>query len=83
MSPAAGAHTGTSLRPIEISDAEELVEVLVANRAFLQPWEPAHDDAYFTAETQRSAIAAALERCVLDLMYPFAILHTGRLVGPA
>lgn len=70
-----------TLRTLERADAEALLEVLLANRAFLQPWEPAHDDAYFTLDAQRAGIDAALERRDLDLMYPFAIVAAGRLVG--
>jgi [ribosomal protein S5]-alanine N-acetyltransferase len=45
------------IRPLARADAEELAALYAANREFLQPFEPARDDGFFTAERQRERIA--------------------------
>jgi ribosomal-protein-alanine N-acetyltransferase len=52
--------TGTRL--ICVDDAPVITGLLIRNRDFLAPWEPARDDGHFTVEAQRKAIGAALER---------------------
>lgn len=50
----------TTLRLITLDDADELVQVLTANREFLRPWEPARGDSYFTPAGQARVIAGCL-----------------------
>jgi ribosomal-protein-alanine N-acetyltransferase len=40
-----------------VADAEALLDVLVRDRAFLDPWEPSRPDAFFTLEVQRRGVA--------------------------
>jgi [ribosomal protein S5]-alanine N-acetyltransferase len=52
---------GLYLRQLELADAEALLDLLVGERAFLDPWEPARGDAFFTLEVQRRGIAKLRE----------------------
>lgn len=74
MSDPVGARV--SIRPVALEDAEELAAVYAANRAFLAPFEPIRDDAFFTAEGQRAAHAASPGN-----RHAFAIVVEGRIVG--
>ncbi|WP_460857145.1 GNAT family N-acetyltransferase [Nocardiopsis coralliicola] len=62
-------------------DAEELAQVLRRNRAYLAPWEPLRDDAYFTAAAQRGLLNAALKAYAAGAMLPLAIVDGGRIAG--
>jgi ribosomal-protein-alanine N-acetyltransferase len=67
---------------LSADDAEELASVLRANREFLAPWDPHHDDSYFTAAGQRAALDRALEAHARGAMMPLAIIEgDGRLAG--
>ncbi len=48
------------IRPLDISDAPELAEAYVANRGYLQPWEPVHPDGFYTVGGQQDAV----DRCL-------------------
>ena len=52
---------GLYLRQLEVADAEALLGLLVGERAFLDPWEPARSDAFFTLEVQQRGIAKLRE----------------------
>jgi ribosomal-protein-alanine N-acetyltransferase len=47
------------IRQLVAEDAAELARLLHANRSFLAPFEPEHDEDFFTAEGQRARIEAA------------------------
>ncbi|RKP47992.1 N-acetyltransferase [Cohnella endophytica] len=49
------------IRPLEITDAEELLALRVCNRSFLQPFEPIRLEGYWTLEEQRNLIAASVQ----------------------
>ncbi len=69
-------------RLASVDDAEELAAVVVANRAFLGPWEPLHDEAYFTVGGQREQLERALERYGREAMVPLMIVdEAGLIVG--
>jgi ribosomal-protein-alanine N-acetyltransferase len=68
------------IREFDVADAEALLEVLVRDRAFLDPWEPARPDAFFTLEVQRRGIGKLRE--AEDLVdYGIFVVDTGELVG--
>lgn len=46
------------LREARICDARAAADYYRRNRAFLEPWEPAHDEAFFTSAGQRRLILA-------------------------
>ncbi|MCL2582068.1 MAG: GNAT family N-acetyltransferase [Streptosporangiales bacterium] len=69
-------------RLIEQGDAEALAALLTANREFLEPWEPEHDESFFTLARQRAVIRRHLEEHVRGQTVPFAILdESGDLAG--
>jgi ribosomal-protein-alanine N-acetyltransferase len=47
------------IRPLVPEEAADLAELLEANRAFLEPYEPEHAEDFFTAAAQRSRIETA------------------------
>jgi ribosomal-protein-alanine N-acetyltransferase len=65
------------LRLLRTEDAEELTEVLRANREFLAPWEPERDEEFFTPAGQRATIAAKLDAHASGHQVPFVICGPG------
>jgi ribosomal-protein-alanine N-acetyltransferase len=61
------------IRPLVPRDAEELARLLVANRAFLAPYEPERPEAFYTVRGQRDRIRHA--------DHLFAILDGSRIAG--
>ncbi|MEH1097778.1 GNAT family N-acetyltransferase [Micromonospora sp. CPCC 205561] len=69
-------------RLISPDDAPALTERLRENRDFLAPWDPLRDDAFFTLDAQRDAIAQALQAYDRGTMVPLAIVDADdRLIG--
>jgi [ribosomal protein S5]-alanine N-acetyltransferase len=62
------------IRPLTPEDAAELVELLIENREFLAPFEPARDGGFFTVSGQRDRIEE-------DSSHSFAILAANRIAG--
>lgn len=69
------------VRLIAPSDAEPLAALLVRNRDWLAPWDPARPESYFTPEGQRSEIEACLRRRGRGQMLPLVITTDGVVVG--
>lgn len=70
------------LRLIDPADATPLAELQLRNRAYLAPWEPARDDEYFTAPSQRERIGSALDRYERGEELPLVVLDDqNRLAG--
>jgi len=69
-------------RLLSVDDAEELAAVVCENRDFLAPWEPLHNEAYFTVSGQRASLERALDAHARGTMVPLAIIDAdGRLAG--
>jgi ribosomal-protein-alanine N-acetyltransferase len=58
------------LRPLTPEDAPRLLQYVQRNRAWLDPWEPAHPESYFTLEGQRSILI----QCQEDRRYETGVL---------
>ncbi|MDO3409549.1 GNAT family protein [Saccharibacillus sp. CPCC 101409] len=71
------------LRPFEVEDAEELLELRLTNREFLQPLEPLRSDSYLTLPGQRTEILQGIQGRQRDQAYIYAVRlqETGRLLG--
>lgn len=69
------------LRPLETRDASPLLEIRTRTRAFLEPWEPARPEEFWTLEGQRQTVAAALAERDAGRAFPFAIVEDGALAG--
>ena len=63
-----------TLQPLTSADAAELAALLVENRAFLAPFEPARGERFFTTDGQRERIAQEESRS-------FAIVAENRIAG--
>ncbi len=63
------------IRELTDADAEELATLYVANRGFLEPFEPARGDAWFTPAGQRERLAQPLNG------WRFAILDGDAIAG--
>ena len=64
------------------ADVPVLVDVLVANRDFLAPWDPVRPDDYFTVDGQRAVVRNALDGHARGATLPHVILdETGQVVG--
>jgi hypothetical protein len=62
-------------RLLSVDDAEELTALVGENREFLAPWEPQHDELYFTVEGQRDSLRRALEAYAREAMVPIPALR--------
>jgi len=65
------------LRPLEVADAAELLALLVANRTFLQPFEPVRADRFFTLDEQRALLRTMADDRADDRGYAFAVVERG------
>ncbi|MDQ0416196.1 ribosomal-protein-alanine N-acetyltransferase [Croceifilum oryzae] len=63
------------LRPLEISDAEPLCQLLLRNRSFFQPYEPIRPESYYCLDTQTQQISAAIQSFANDSGYTFGIFR--------
>lgn len=69
-------------RLVSADDAPVLAELLRNNREFLAPWEPARDEAYFTAKHQQALVLHALREHAAERMLPQVILDdAAQVVG--
>lgn len=64
-------------------DAAELLDLIVRNREFLEPWDPVRPPSWFTLASVQADIARTLADRRADRGYVFGIREreTGRLVG--
>lgn len=67
---------------LQLSDAEELTELLVQNREFLRQWDPLRDDEFFSVAKQADLARISLEACEKGGMVPLVILNrAGSIAG--
>jgi ribosomal-protein-alanine N-acetyltransferase len=69
------------LTPLVAGDADELLAVMLRNRAFLEPYEPARAESDFTPAGVRTSIADLAAARVAGSAYPFCIRAGGAIVG--
>src|SRR4051812_48983536 len=69
-------------RLASIEDAAALTDQLTANRDFLAPWQPAREESFFSADTQRSLLADALDAYARGTAVPLVIIaEDGQPIG--
>ncbi|WP_233153431.1 GNAT family N-acetyltransferase [Kineosporia sp. R_H_3] len=72
----------TATRPLTADDVPALVDLVIANRAFLAPYEPDRGPAWFTEAGQAAAVRDALERADEGVIVPRVVLAPdGSVVG--
>ena len=69
------------IRVVSADDAEAFADLLTRNRAFLAPWDPLRDDAYFTADGQRELLTRSLRRFHQGVDWPGVVTLDGAPVG--
>lgn len=69
------------IRPATVEDAATVSELYQANRAFLEPWEPVRDEAFFTSDGQLQRLRAAESERREGTGYACVIEHDDRAVG--
>ncbi|GIP39093.1 ribosomal-protein-alanine N-acetyltransferase [Paenibacillus sp. J31TS4] len=69
------------LRPLGERDAEQAFALRVANRAFLQPFEPVRDESFFTLDGQREVIAREAEQLAAGTAYSFGVFRRAAAAG--
>jgi ribosomal-protein-alanine N-acetyltransferase len=73
---------GIYISPLELKDAESLLELRLSNRLTHEPFEPKRDDQFFTLENQQQIINQRLEHALEDKAYMFGVyLLDGQLIG--
>jgi ribosomal-protein-alanine N-acetyltransferase len=70
-------------RLLSVDDAEELTSVVRENRAFLAPWQPLRDEAFFTVKGQRASLQQAHEAYVRETQVPLVIVAVADVVNIA
>ena len=73
--------TTVDLRLVRVSDAAEVSSFARRNRAFLEPFEPARADEYYSESGQRLRLASLLRQHEAGSMVPFVITRDDALVG--
>jgi ribosomal-protein-alanine N-acetyltransferase len=69
------------LTPLVAGDAEEMLALLLRNRAFLEPFDPIRPESDLTLDGQRASIAELEEARAAGTTYAFTIRAGGMLVG--
>lgn len=70
------------IRPYEVDDAAEQLELILRNRDFLSSYEPPRPERHYTLDGQRELIAIDRERWDGSLRLAFAVLlPSGEIVG--
>lgn len=64
----------TVIRPLELSDAPALTELVVASREHLEPWEPARPERFYTLGGQQELLRLALSERRGGRMGPYVVL---------
>ncbi len=70
-----------TLRPLALDDAAPLTELVLRNRDFMTPWDPARDDDYFTPGRQLAAVGRLLEDAAAGTTLPYVILDEEGIAG--
>jgi ribosomal-protein-alanine N-acetyltransferase len=70
-----------SVRLVSEEDVVALTALLRANRDFLEPYEPAHEDEYFSEAHQRELVSAEISRCAEGRGVPLLIMDGQSVVG--
>ncbi|WP_298989749.1 GNAT family N-acetyltransferase [uncultured Pseudokineococcus sp.] len=83
MSPAAAPAGGVdvALRLVAEGDVPRLTELVVADAAFLAPWEPERGPDHATEEGQRRLVEMALAQHAAGTHWPAVVLLDGAVVG--
>ncbi|UVI29003.1 GNAT family N-acetyltransferase [Paenibacillus spongiae] len=70
------------IRRLQMDDADQLLELLIRNKSFLQPLEPLRQESYYTLEWQKESLEKVQYDWEHDVGYGFGIyLNNGRLIG--
>ncbi|MEK3772155.1 GNAT family protein [Paenibacillus sp. FSL R7-0048] len=73
---------GIYISPLELKDAQSLLELRLNNRVTHEPFEPKRDEHFFTLESQQQIINQRIEDALQDRAYMFGIyLLDGQLIG--
>jgi ribosomal-protein-alanine N-acetyltransferase len=69
------------LRHLTADDAPALLAYMQENREFLEHWEPAREDDFFTLDAQAADIEAAAAEALADSRHAFGVFLDSELVG--
>jgi ribosomal-protein-alanine N-acetyltransferase len=84
-SPAAGTCTGrlVFIRPLDLDDVEAQTSLRIANRDFMQPYDPRQPDHFFTLGGQETHIRMSMQQWLEDRAFGFGVFErsSGDLIG--
>lgn len=69
------------IRPLAFEDAAALLALRVRNRSFLEPWEPARPEGFYSLAAQAALVADSVRAWEQGRSYRFGIVAGGELVG--
>jgi len=72
---------GVTLRLLRTDDAEQLAEAYSRNRRYLEPWEPARSEAFFTKTWQAAQIPSLLETVAAGTGLPLVLATDTQIIG--
>jgi len=70
-----------TVRLVSEEDVVPLTALLRMNRDFLEPYEPAHEDDYFSEQHQRELLTTEISRCAEGRGVPLVIMDEQSIVG--
>jgi ribosomal-protein-alanine N-acetyltransferase len=72
---------GYGVEELGAGHAPALAAAYTRNRAHLEPWEPAHDDGFFTVRGQEASVAGHLAAARAGLVAGWVLTHGDDVVG--
>lgn len=71
------------IRPLALDDAEDVLRLRLANRDFLEPFEPVRQSSFFTLSGQSGQIESEMRQWEADAAYAFGIFDpsTDEMIG--
>lgn len=73
--------TDSVIRPVTLGDAEALAALYRRNRTFLQPWEPWHEESWYTPAGQHAELVRVLAEQDAGRMAAFVVIDDGIAAG--
>ena len=74
---------GALLRPLDVTDAEALLDAYLCNRSHLRPFEPERPDSFWTLDGQRARLESMVQQQTEGNQLPCTLVRNGQILGCA
>ncbi len=72
---------GALLRPLDVNDAEAMLDAYLRNRVYLRPFEPERPDSFWTLDGQRTRLESLAQQQAEGTVLPCTLVRDGRILG--